>query len=57
MFAKDLSASDLKEQYPQVVEFANKYHQSDLFNPLDLWTVLFLQNVRVNCVNVSVHHI
>lgn len=38
---KDVSFDNLKEQYLQVVEFANKYHQVDLFHPLDLWSVLY----------------
>ena len=38
---KDLSAINLEEQYHQVVELARKYDQKDVFDSLDLLTVLY----------------
>ena len=35
-----LTFSNLKEQYIQVVEYANQYHKVELFEPLDMWSLI-----------------
>jgi hypothetical protein len=37
---KSQSIDELKEQYLQVVEYTKQYHKVELFEPLDMWSLL-----------------
>ena len=43
---KNIAISDLQEQYLQVIEHAIKYYKVQLFEPLDMWKMLYASDCK-----------